>query len=239
MIVIVPARGGSKGVPGKNLRQLAGLPLIVHTLQSALDCPAVDRVIVSTDDDEIIRVARDVAGVEVPFRRPAHLATDDSVACDTYLHVVDCLAVSEGTMCDEICVLLPTSPLRLPSDIAAAIDLYRQKDAQAVVSVSEAKPVQWLHNLGDDGRLQPVVASETLDNRQDYEPIYLPNGSIYVFDVETLRRTRHYIGPRTFGYPMPAERSVDIDTEADFLAAEALMNNRLQDHEDRDMRRAV
>ncbi|NKB48437.1 MAG: acylneuraminate cytidylyltransferase family protein [Alphaproteobacteria bacterium] len=239
MIVIVPARGGSKGLPGKNLRPLAGRPLIVHTLQSALDCPAVERVIVSTDDDEIIRVCRSVDGVEVPFRRPAHLATDDAVASDAYLHVVDCLAVSEGVACTEICVLLPTSPLRLPSDIDAAIELYRQNGAQAVVSVTEAKPAEWLHNMAEDGRLQPVVASESLDNRQDYEPIYLPNGSIYIFDVETLRHARHYVGPRTFGYPMPAERSVDIDTEADFLAAEALLNNRLRDHEDRDLRRAV
>ncbi|NNE84243.1 MAG: acylneuraminate cytidylyltransferase family protein, partial [Alphaproteobacteria bacterium] len=154
-------------------------------------------------------------------------------------HVVDCLAVSEGMACNEICVLLPTSPLRLPSDIGAAIELYRQKDAQAVISVVEAKPVEWLHNMDNDGCLQPVVASKQLDNRQDYAPIYLPNGSIYVFDVETLRRTRHYIGTRSFGYLMPVERSVDIDTEADFLAAEALMNNRLQDHEDCDLRRAV
>ena len=89
MIVIVPARGGSKGVPGKNLRPLAGVPLIVHTLKSALDCPAIERVIVSTDDDEIIRVCRGVTGVEVPFRRPAHLATDDAHAIDAYLHMVD------------------------------------------------------------------------------------------------------------------------------------------------------
>ena len=239
MIVIVPARGGSKGLPGKNLRPLAGQPLIVHTLRSALDCPAVDRVIVSTDDDEIIRVCRGVAGVEVPFRRPSHLATDAADAADAYLHVVDCLGVSEGAAPTEICVLLPTSPLRLPSDISAAIDLYWRNDAEAVVSITEAKPVEWLHKMGEDGRLQSVVASERLENRQCYDPVYLPNGSIYVFDVEFLRRSRHYVGPQTFGYQMPPQRAVDIDTEADFLAAEALMTERLQDNEDRDLRRAV
>ena len=239
MIVIVPARGGSKGVPGKNLRPLAGLPLIVHTLQTALACDAVERVIVSSDDDEIIRVCRGVAGVEVPFRRPAHLAGDDANAIDAYLHVVDCLGVSEGSAPDEICVLLPTSPLRLPSDIAAAIELYRRNDARVVVSVSEAKPAQWLQEMGEDGRLQRVVPGGGIDNRQSYAPVYLPNGSIYVLDVETLRRTRDYFGPQTFGYPMPPERAVDIDSEADFLAAEALMSERLRDHEDRDLRRAV
>ncbi len=239
MIVIVPARGGSKGVPGKNLRPLAGLPLIVHTLRSALECDAVDRVLVSTDDDEIIGVCRGVAGVEVPFRRPAHLATDDADAVDVYLHMVDCLGVSEGVAPQEICVLLPTSPLRLPSDISAAIELYRRNDAQAVVSVTEAKPAQWLQEMGEDGRLHSVVASEQLCNRQSYAPVFLPNGSIYVLEVEALRRTRNFFGPKTFGYQMPPERAVDIDTEADFLAAEALMSGRLQDHEDRNLRRAV
>lgn len=239
MIVIVPARGGSKGVPGKNLRLLAGLPLIVHTLRSALDCPMVERVIVSTDDDEIIRVARGVAGVEVPFRRPPHLATDDANAIDAYLHVVDGLAVGEGVAADKICVLLPTSPLRLPDDISAAIELFRRNDAQAVVSVTEAKPAEWLQNLSEDGRLQRVIASEGIDNRQNYTPVYLPNGSIYVLDVETLRHTRDYFGPRTFGYPMAPERAVDIDTEADFLAAEAIMTERLRENEDRDLRRVV
>ena len=239
MIVIVPARGGSKGVPGKNLRPLAGVPLIVHTLQSALDCPAIERVIVSTDDDEIIRVCRGVTGVEVPFRRPAHLATDDAHAIDAYLHMVDGLGVSEGVAPEEICVLLPTSPLRLPSDISAAIELYRHNDAQAVISVTEAKPASWLRQMGPDGRLHPVVSDERLDNRQNYTPVYLPNGSIYVFDVETLRSNRTYFGPESFAYPMPSERAVDIDTEADFLAAEALLIQRMRDHEDRDLRRAV
>jgi CMP-N,N'-diacetyllegionaminic acid synthase len=239
MIVIVPARGGSKGLPGKNLRPLAGLPLIVHTLRTALDCPAIERVIVSTDDDEIIRVCRAEVGVEVPFRRPAQLASDDSIATDVYLHVVDCLEVSEGAAPREICVLLPTSPLRVPGDISAAIDLYWRNEARAVLSVTEAKPAEWLQQMGKDGRLHRMVPGKSTDNRQGYVPAYLPNGSIYVLDVETLRRTRDYYGERTFGYLMPLERSVDIDSEADLLTAEALINERLRDHEDRDLRRAI
>jgi CMP-N-acetylneuraminic acid synthetase len=239
MIVVVPARGGSKGLPGKNLRPLAGLPLIVHTLQGALDCPEVDRVIVSTDDDEIIRVSRGVAGVEVPFRRPPHLATDDADSIDAYLHVADSLGISEGVTPTEICVLLPTSPLRLPSDIGAAIELYRRSNAQVVISVCETKPAEWIQTMAGDGQLRAVVPSERLYNRQNYDPVYLPNGSIYVLDVETMRRTRDILGERAFGYPMPPERSVDIDTETDFLTAEAIMNERLRDHDDRDLRRAV
>ncbi len=239
MITIVPARGGSKGLPGKNLRPLCGVPLIVHTLQTALACEAVDRVIVSTDDDEIIRVCRGVEGVEVPFRRPAHLATDDAEAADAYLHVVDCLEVSEGVAPSEICVLLPTSPLRLPSDISNAIDLYWRKEAQAVVSVTETKPASWLQRLDEEGRFQAILPNEPVSNRQNYAPVYMPNGSIYVFDVETLRHTKDYFVLETFGYVMPPERAVDIDTETDFLTAEALMNERLRDHEDRGLRHAV
>ena len=93
--------------------------------------------------------------------------------------------------------------------------------------------------MADDGRLHSVVANEQLDNRQSYTPVFLPNGSIYVLNVEALRHTRNYFGPRSFGYPMPAERAVDIDTEADFRAAEALMTERLQDNENRNLRRAV
>lgn len=239
MIVVVPARGGSKGLPGKNLRPLAGQPLIVHTLQCALDCEAVDRVIVSTDDDEIIRVSRGVAGVEVPFRRPPHLSTDDAVSLDAYLHVVDCLGISEGVVPTEICVLLPTSPLRLPTDISAAIQLYRQRDAKAVISVCETKPVEWIQKIAADGELKSIIPSDRLLNRQDYDPVYLPNGSIYVLDVEVLRRTRDILGARAYGYPMPPQRSIDIDTEIDFITAEALMTQRLLDDENRDLRRAV
>lgn len=239
MIVVVPARGGSKGLPGKNLLPLAGEPLIVHTLRAALDCPEVERVVVTTDDDEIIRVCHRVEGVEIPFRRPSHLATDDADAVDAYLHVVDCLGISEGAAPEEICVLLPTSPLRLPADISAAIDLYRRNDALSVISVTEAKPAAWLQSMSSDGRLESVVTDERHNNRQDYDPIFLPNGSIYVLNVEALRRTRNYYGPRTFGYLMPSERAVDIDSKTDFLTAEALLTARMQDHENIDLRRAV
>lgn len=242
MIVIVPARGGSKGLPGKNLRPFAGVPLIVHTLRTALQARRVERVIVSTDDDAIIRAAREVDGVEVPFRRPPHLATDDASAVDAYLHVADCLAVTEGTPPRDICVLLPTAPLRLASDIDAAIDLYRSSRAEVVFSVTETKPLAWVQYMDVDGRLDPALGSAAgIGNRQEFRSAWVPNGSIYVFDVETLRRTRTYFGPATFGFVMPSERSIDIDTEADFVAAEALhlLAQRSNDDPDRILRRAI
>lgn len=242
MIVVVPARGGSKGLPGKNLRAFAGEPLIVHTLRAALRAEQVDRVIVSTDDDEIIRVARDVPGVEVPFRRPPHLATDDASAVDAYLHVADCLGVIEGEAPRDICVLLPTAPLRLPTDIDAAITLYRTAKAEVVFSVTESKPLAWFQYMDEQSRLVPALGSAAgIGNRQEFRAAWAPNGSIYVFDIATLRRTRTYFGPATFGLPMPPERSIDIDTEADFVAAEALYHlaQRSTDDPYRVLRRAV
>ena len=242
MIVVVPARGGSKGLPGKNLRPFAGEPLIVHTLRAALQADSVERVVVTTDDDEIIRVCHAVPGVEVPFRRPQHLATDDAFAVDAYLHVADALGIIEGTPPRDICVLLPTAPLRLPQDIDAAIALYRAERAEVVFSVTETKPLAWYQYMDPNGKLVPAMGTGAgIGNRQEFRTAWVPNGSIYVLDVETLRRSRTYFGPESYGYPMPPERSVDIDTEADFVAAEALYHlaRQISDDSNSLLRRAV
>lgn len=233
MIVIVPARGGSKGLPGKNTRPFAGEPLIVHTLRTALAAQSVTRVLVTTDDDEIIRIAHDIESVEMPVRRPPHLASDTANALDAYLHLVDSLGIIEGEVPREVCVLLPTSPLRSPEDIDGAIALYHRKKADAVISVSDAKPLAWLHSVAADGQLMPAVPSEgPLVNRQAHEQVYLPNGSIYVFDIEAARARGSIYGGNMFAHVMPVERSVDIDAEADFLAAEALFLQRPENHAD-------
>lgn len=238
MIVIVPARGGSKGLPGKNVRPFAGEPLIVHTLRAAQAAKAVRRVLVTSDDDEIMRVCRTVAGVELPVRRPPHLARDDSAALDAYLHLIDSLEIMEGTAQSEVCVLLPTAPLREPADIDGAIDLFRRARASAVISVCEAKPVEWLHTIDAQGRMYPAFGrSRSLVNRQEHAPVYLPNGSIYVFDVAAARARGSIYGGDTAAYVMPPERSVDIDTEADFAAAETLFLQRKETEHDEDIRR--
>lgn len=240
MIVIVPARGGSKGLPQKNIRLFAGEPLIVHTLRAALAAERVERVLVTTDDDEILRICRTVEGVEAPVRRPPHLATDNAAALDAYLHLVDSLEIIEGHAPRDVCVLLPTSPLRTPADIDSAIALYEMTHANAVISVSAAKPVSWLHTVDGDGRMtQAVPDPSKLRNRQDHDLVYLPNGSIYVFDVEHARRTGSIYGEGAFAHVMPPERSIDIDTEADFVAAEALYNLRVEDDSIRRLHRAV
>ncbi len=227
MLAVIPARAGSKGLARKNLAQLAGKPLIQHTLEAALAAPAVTRVVVTSDDPEIIEVARGVSGIEAPFVRPSELATDGAAAVDVYLHAVDWLGEHEGIAPESFCALLPTSPLRLPADIDAAIALFQDTDADVVVSVQEAKPLAWHQAIDSGQRLHPmtqVVGEAAIANRQDMgpRPVVL-NGSIYVLRVEPLRRTRTYFGPRSYGYVMPASRSIDIDSADDLRLAAALL----------------
>lgn len=240
MIAIVPARGGSKGVPHKNIRPLGGVPLIVHTLLAARQAATIERVVVTTDDDEIMRVARQVEGVEIPVRRPAHLAGDDAAAIDAYLHLIDSLEIIEGRAPEAVCILLPTTPLRTAADVDAAVALFRRTGARAVVSVAPAKPASWLHTIDGDGRMRPALdAADCTRNRQAMPPVFLPNGGIYVAEVAAMRCRRAIYGEDCFAYVMPAERSIDIDTEADFAAAEALFERQVTHAPDRDLLRAV
>lgn len=230
MLAVVPARGGSKGMRGKNVMPLCGKPLICHTLESALLAKSINRVLVTTDDPEILQIALSVSGVEAPFLRPSHLATDTASAIDAYLHVADWLSEHEAeSAIEECCVLLPTSPLRLPEDIDGAISLYMQRRADIVVSVTSSKPIEWHQAMTHEGRLIPIVQSrgmEGIANRQSLERTLQLNGSIYVLNMEVLRKTRTYFGENTYGYAMPASRSIDIDDADDFLMAEVLMRHR-------------
>lgn len=230
MIAIIPARGGSKGLPRKNVRLLAGEPLIVHSLRAALAAASITRVLVSTDDDEIAAVAALIPGVEVPFRRPDELSGDTASAVDVYLHAADWLRDREGKAPDVLVPLLPTSPLRLPEDIDAAVALYRERNAEVVLSVQQAKPLAWHQDFADDQALSPISAmpaEQAVANRQALgRPPVVLNGSIYVLNIEALRQRRSYFGPRTYGYLMPADRSVDIDRIEDFRLAEALLASR-------------
>lgn len=167
---LIPARGGSKGIPRKNIKLLAGKPLIAWTIEAALDSSCFARLIVSTDDAEIASVARQY-GAEVPFLRPAELASDAASSMDVVLHGLDWLAQAAQSLPGLVMLLQPTSPLRTPEDIQAAITLQTEKNAEAVVSVCEAAhPVQWLRRLGPEGELLPYQTDPELSRRQDPSP---------------------------------------------------------------------
>jgi CMP-N,N'-diacetyllegionaminic acid synthase len=225
MLAIIPARGGSKGLPGKNVKKLNGKPLIAYSIEAALESNAIDRVIVSTDSAEIAEIALKY-GAGIPFMRPGYLAEDSSLAVDNYIYTIDRYEKECGVKVDAFCVLQPTSPLRISNDIDDAVNIFNDKKADSVISYCEEHhPVSWHKYLEDDGRLSDVFSGQKLKNRQDIKPTYYPNGAIYVFKSSIIKLGQYY-SDKTFAYVMPRERSVDIDVLDDFKLAEFLMDSK-------------
>ena len=224
MLAIIPARSGSKGLPGKNTKLLNGIPLICYSIQVALKAKSISRVVVSTDDDKIARIAKE-CGAEVPFIRPLELAGDDSMIMDAYFYTVDRLAKESNEMIGSFVALLPTVPLRLPEDIDNTVSLFVCNKADSVISVTEAPvPVQWYRKITNNGVLADYLPEfNAVINRQELEQTYIPNGAVYVFRTERLRETRQYYMERTYPYIMPRERSADIDEPLDFEWVEFLL----------------
>jgi N-acylneuraminate cytidylyltransferase/CMP-N,N'-diacetyllegionaminic acid synthase len=225
MLALIPARGGSKGLPGKNIRPFAGLPLIAHTIQAARVAVSITRVVVSTDDEAIAAVAK-AHGAEVPFLRPAALAGDASPAIEAYLHACRTLEELGSPAIDELVVLLPTSPLRMAPDIDQAVGQFRLRQADAVISVTpSAHPLHWAKVVDGQGVLRDAHPGGAANNRnrQDYPPTFMPNGAIYVFRRALLERRDGYYTERTYPMVMPKQRSIDIDDHYDFAIAEFLL----------------
>ena len=221
---VIVARGGSKGLPGKNLRPLAGKPLIVHTIEAALGCAALTRTVLSSEDAEILAVGRQ-AGCPAPFVRPAELAGDRSSTVDVTLHAVDWLARHEGFAADVVVQLPATAPLRRAEHIAGALAVLRDDPtAEAVVAVTEPDyPPYWMLTV-KDGRLRWLFPEgATVDHRQDLPAAYRPNGSIFAIHVAALRAQRTFYPAATAPYVMPREASVNIDAALDFALAELLL----------------
>ena len=220
VLAVIPARGGSKGVPGKNIRPLAGRPLIAWTIAAAGQAPELDRVIVSSEDADIIATAKAWGG-EAPFVRPADLARDDTPGMAPVLHALDMLAPETY---DYVVLLQPTSPLRAGADISAALQLCLESNAPACVSVSAPEHAPWwMFRLNADRHLQALFPKDAIPaRRQDMPEVYALNGAVYVAKVPWLQEHKSFLTPQTVAYVMPRERALDIDTELDFAIAEAL-----------------
>lgn len=213
-LVLIPARGGSKRLPGKNLKLLAGKPLIAHTIEAALEAD-LGLVVVSTDDPAIAQESRKF-GAQVPFLRPPELASDTALSIDVAIH---CLSVLNGKY-ETIVFLQPTSPLRKVEDIIRAMSIYEEHQPEAVVSVCESRlRPEWLFGVRD-GYLQRLRGSELGTTR-----FFTVNGAIYVVHQHTLVAQKTFLPEHTMPYVMPRERSVDIDTLLDFRFAEYLLSN--------------
>jgi len=217
----ISARGGSKGVPGKNIRDLGGCPLIGWTIREAKCSAYLDRLVVSSDDEGILAVARS-HGAETPFVRPPELARDDTPGVDPVLHAVKALAPEQY---DYVVLMQPTSPLRTVADIDGCIQACLDQDWPCLISVTEASISPYFtFSMGPDGLMAPVLRQERFHTRrQDLPKCFKPNGAVYVARCDWLARTRSYLTPETRGYEMPRDRSWDIDELLDFEICELLL----------------
>ncbi|MEZ3115655.1 cytidylyltransferase domain-containing protein [Halobaculum sp. MBLA0147] len=212
---LIPARGGSKRVPRKNVREVGGKPLVARTVEQAAEAETVDEAIVSTDDEEIERVA-EASGGSVPFRRPAELATDESAASDVVTHALD-WAADAGKSFDVVALLQVTTPLRDTEDIDGTVRSLLDADAESAVSVSAYHtPPQWAVTIGEDGRVSeqfdpPSLFDAETDRSQELTELYHPNGAVFAATVEAWREHESFYTPDTVAYEMPPERSFDID----------------------------
>lgn len=220
VLALIPARGGSKGVPRKNIKELGGKPLLAWTIEAAQQSAYIDRLILSSDDQEIIETALRW-GCESPFARPGELATDDASTMDAVRHAL--CNIEERY--DYVVLLQPTSPFRSGKDIDQCLEFCLKRNAPACVSVTECrKSPYWMYFVEDNGLMNPVVAIDKRpERRQDLHAAFELNGAIYVARTEWIASQPSFVRAETVAYVMPRERSLDIDSEKDFHLAKFLI----------------
>lgn len=222
LLYLIPARGGSKGIPHKNIKLLSGKPLISYSIEVARQLTDDENICVSTDDDEIIQVASS-CGLAVPFKRPEYLATDSAGTYEVLLHAID-FYEKLGMYYDAVVLLQPTSPLRTAQQVEEAIRLY-DDSIDAVVSVCES-PQNPYYNLFEEnlnGYLRISKGDGAFRRRQDVPPVWMFNGAIYIFNVVSLRKGYFDDFKKIRKFVMPLDVSIDLDTITDWMYLEALM----------------
>lgn len=220
ILAIIPARGGSKGVPRKNIKDLNGKPLIAYTIEEALKCKYIDKVIVSTEDEEIAEISEKF-GAEVPFLRPKELSKDDTPTIDTIIHCINWLRKNIKYIPDYVCLLQCTSPLRKEEDIQGAIKKMVEKKADSVISLCESEQTPYWMKVIVDGKLKYFLdEGRKYERRQDVLKTYITNGAIYIIKTQILLEKRTWYTEYTVPYIMDRISSIDIDTLDDFELAE-------------------
>jgi CMP-N,N'-diacetyllegionaminic acid synthase len=230
MLAIIPARRGSRGLPGKNIRPFAGLPLIAHSILFTRMCPEIDRCIVSTEDPEIADVARRF-GAEVPFMRPADMAQDNSPIFPVLRHALQVLEKT-GSFFDYVTLLEPTTPAREPNDVASALELLKiTPSADGIVSVSQPyfNPI-WTCVVNRDGWMADLISvGSQFDRRQDVPSVFRINGALYIWRAEFIRKheTSWRNNSKHLMYKIPEMRAMSIDSLDDFKHAELMVKSGL------------
>ncbi len=223
LLVVIPARGGSKGLKNKNLLMLGGKPLIAWTIEAALNSTYVDKVVVSSDSSEIREVANKF-GAETPFSRPNYLSDDEALSIDVILHAIQNLPLFE-----YVCMLQPTSPLRTNVNIDEAFSLLLTENANSCVSVtkSEQSPF-WTFSISENGKLQSLFDIDNMPaRRQELPDTYYLNGAIYIAKTSWLLKSKNFLTNDTLPFIMSNDVSVDIDTKSDFEIAEKMILSKI------------
>lgn len=227
MLAVIPARGGSKRIPRKNVREVAGKPLIAHTVEQAKRNETFEEVVVSTDDREIGEVASSW-GANVPFYRPPELATDEASTDEVISHVLDWY-VERDRLFESVCLLQVTTPLRSDEDVKGAIEMFDSQRPASLVTVSQFSiPPQFALRRDEDGTLierfdPPKVFTDEYVRSQDLEGLLYPNGALYLATTDAWCEYERFYTPETLGYEMPPIRSIDIDEEWELELVECLL----------------
>lgn len=222
-LAIIPARSGSKGLPGKNIKPLLGKPLIAYSIEAAIESQCFDTVHLSTDSEHYAEIGRKF-GADVPFLRSEYTSSDKASTWDAVIEVIENYRVI-GKEFDTVTVLQPTSPLREAKDIQEGYDIYYVNSAKSVIGVCECNHSPLLCNtLPLDRCMNGFISQSTSYRRQDMSPYYRINGALYIVDIKTLLKNRTILyNQNCFAYIMPNNRSVDIDSQYDFYVAESIM----------------
>ena len=219
LVGLIPARGGSKGIPRKNIRSFCGKPLIYWTINTAIKSQCFDRLIVSTEDKEIAKISID-CGAEVPFLRPKEIASDESSCFSVVKNLLE--NVPEAS---KVLTLQPTSPLRRIEDIRGILKFFESSKAESIVSLTEVtKHPSWMFSIDHDQNLTPVMNGGIPTSRQKLSKVYVLNGALYLGNKNYYLKEKKMITDKTLGYIMPKEVSIDIDNEIDWKIAEANLN---------------
>lgn len=230
ILALILARGGSKGIPRKNIKKMLGKPLITYTIEAALNSKYIDRLVVSTDDNKIAELCKK-NGADVPFMRPAELATDDSGSNKAILHALEWLKEKENYIPDYFALLQPTSPLRTAEDIDQAIEkLKNSKNANSLKSVYKTQESPyWMREINEEGYLKPFIEKdENYYQRQKLPDLFMPNGAIYIIETAIFLKKLSFNTKKTIPYIMNYKKSIDIDDENDWKIAEMFLKEILQ-----------
>ena len=222
MICIIPARKNSKGLKNKNIKKINGIPLIEYSVNTAKKSKKIKEIYISTDSQKILNHFKKDRYVKIPFLRPKKLSGDNTKSIDVYLHMINYLELNKKIK--NFCVLLPTCPIRSPKLIDRAISIFNKKKPNYLISVVKSKPLEFQFKINKKNYLSKIKnIKSSVDNRQKLNQIYSPNGSLYIFNVDALKKDKSFMTNKTYCFEMNKYFSQDIDDKIDFSIIKKLI----------------